>query len=259
MKRLLCVLSVFFVLASAAHAATPGQVHQLLILGNHLNVLERSMAAETPLAAIVVDPSITGVSAALFGLTDSQVALFQAPAPFGQCADLSGLDLDTTLPLYVLLGTDPETIWATAEAVLTAKPELIYAVMKGQTALLGAVIDASTGAVTFIGTHPDLLPMAARHILGQAAPAPEATENAEVQQEEQVDAAAPVKAQEQAEVLAEQTPAQDAGAAEAPAHGAEAVSEAPAQSGGMGGFGIVLFIVALIGTVILMDKTVLKS
>lgn len=259
MKKLLCVCSMFFVLASAAHAATPGQVLQLLTLGNQLVVLEQEIYAQKPLAGILVDPSITGVSAGLFGLADSQVALYTAPAVFGQCADLSGLELDTTLPLYVVLGTDPEAIWATTEIVLSAKPELIYAVMKGQTALLGAVVDGSTAAVTFIGTHPDLLPLAARHILGKTAEAPAAAEDADAVAPAEPEAQ-PVEPEVQPEAQIEQAAAPETEAAEAAAPSqAEVAPEAQAQSGGLGGFGILLFIAALIGTVILMDKTVLKS
>lgn len=263
MKKLLCVCSMFFVLASAAHAATPGQVLQLLTLGNQLVVLEQEIYAQKPLAGILVDPSITGVSAGLFGLADSQVALYTAPAVFGQCADLSGLELDTTLPLYVVLGTDPEAIWATTEIVLSAKPELIYAVMKGQTALLGAVVDGSTAAVTFIGTHPDLLPLAARHILGKTAEAPAAVEDADAvapaePEAQPVEPEVQPEAQIEAQIEQAEAPETEAAEAAAPSQ-AEVAPEAQAQSGGLGGFGILLFIAALIGTVILMDKTVLKS
>lgn len=263
MKKLLCVCSMFFVLASAAHAATPGQVLQLLTLGNQLVVLEQEIYAQKPLAGILVDPSITGVSAGLFGLADSQVALYTAPAVFGQCADLSGLELDTTLPLYVVLGTDPEAIWATTEIVLSAKPELIYAVMKGQTALLGAVVDGSTAAVTFIGTHPDLLPLAARHILGKTAEAPAAAEDADAvapaePEAQPVEPEVQPEAQIEAQIEQAEAPETEAAEAAAPSQ-AEVAPEAQAQSGGLGGFGILLFIAALIGTVILMDKTVLKS
>lgn len=264
MKKLLCACVVLFALTSSALAATPDNVQQLLTLGNQLNVLKQGMEAQKPLAGVLVDPSIKGASAALFGLSESQVALIKAPAAFGPGMDLSGLKIDATLPLYVLLGTDADAIWATAETVLGAMPELIYAVMKGQTAVLGATMDETTGAVTFIGTHPNLLVLAGQHILGvDATPATEEAPAAEVPAEDKAhaaEAAAPAAKEEvhAAAAHAEETPAH-APAAEAPAaHGADAAHEAPAQGGGLGAFGILLFIAALIGTVIFMDKTVLK-
>lgn len=64
------------------------------------------------------------------------------------------------------LGQTAESVWATYLAVVKAALDLIYAVMKGQTSVIGAIYNAETGAVTTLGAHLDLLVLAGQHILG---------------------------------------------------------------------------------------------
>ncbi len=249
MKRIISVAVVFFALVGSALASAPESAQSLLIQGNQQYVLKKN-AAEGVVAAVVADPAIAVNPAELFGLAEARIATYR-PAAFGSDADVAGLGIDLTAPLYVVLGQDAESVWATYLAVVKAAPDLIYAVMKGQTSVIGAIYNAETGAVTTLGAHPDLLVLAGQHILGvpltpTAAPVAEAkTEEAPAEQPQAAEAK--TEAPEAAHAPAEADHA-------APAAGHETASE----GGSSGPLAIVLFIVALIGTVIFMDKTVLK-
>lgn len=255
MNRIISVAVMFFALVGSALASTPEAAQSLLTLGNQQYVLKKNLESKGVLAAVIADPAIAVNPAELFGLSEGQVATYRTASAFGPDADVSGLGIDLTAPLYIILGQNIEAVWAVNVAVVKAAPDLIYAVMKGQTSVVGATYDAETGAVTILGSHPDLLVLASQHILGvpltpSAAPAP---------------AAETVKAEE---APAEQSHATEAKAettevAQAPAEAAHNVPTAehePASEGGSSGpLVVVLFIVALIGTVIFMDKTVLRS
>lgn len=253
MKRILSVAVVFFALVGSALASAPESTQSLLTLGNKQYVLKKSLESKGVLAAVIADPAIATNPAELFGLAESQVATYRAAA-FGADADVAGLGIDLTAPLYIILGQDAATVWAMNVAVVKAAPELIYAVMKGQTSVVGAIHDAETGAVTILGSHPDLLVLASQHILGVPLTPSEAKPAKEEGKAEAIPAAEPKTEEAHLE-----TPA--AADAHAPAEAAHAPAEhaTTGEGGGTGPLVIVLFIVALIGTVIFMDKTVLKS
>lgn len=269
MKRILSVAVVFFALVGSAPASTPETAQCLLTLGNKLYVLEKNLEAKGALAAIIADPALDVNPTELFGLSEGQIATYR-PTAFGADADVAALGMDLTAPLYVILGQDAEAVWAMNVAVVKAAPELIHAVMKGQTAVVGATYDPKTGCVTILGGHPDLPVLAGQHILGikDAQPAPETpaaantavkavsaeqTPSSEAEKTETVDAEKPKAEPAEAEDI-EAAHAKPADAHATPEAGHEATSE----SGGSGPVVIILFIIALIGTVIFMDKTVLK-
>ena len=145
----------------------------------------------------------------------------------------------------LVLGLDEASVWAVYANTLAASPDLIHAVLKGQVAVQGALLDADTGAVKLLGAHPEQQTMVGRYLLGMAAEAP-AVEKAEAAEEK--------PAAEKAEPAEAHTEAATAAGHEAPAAPAEAASE-----GGSGFMLIILFVVALVGAVVFLDKVVLKD
>lgn len=246
MKRLILLATLFCAIAGNALAAAPENALKAMALGNQKHVLEQTLAAG-PLAVVVADAAIQASPADIFGMDESRIGVVKAP--FDAKTGLTVTAKDIVTPLILILGQDADAIWAVYANTLKASPDLIHAAMKGQVTVQGALLDAKTGAVTILGAHPDLSAMVGQYLLGitkEAEVAPEAKE-----------AAAPA---DQPAAVAEEKH-EDAKAAPAAAH-AEAKDAAHAEpaSGSDGGFmGIILFIAALIGTVIFLDKTVLKS
>jgi hypothetical protein len=174
---------------------------------------------------------------------------------------------DLTAPLVVVLGLNEDAPWAAYRGTLQTSPALIHAVLKGQVSALGAVLDADTGSVIILGPHPDLQTLVGQYLLG--APA-EAVSKAPAVTEAAPEAAAKTETKDQTEpALEEQHDAVKEAAHEdaAPLHQEAAAEEtghapkasAPAeQSGGSGFMLVLLFVAALVGVVVFMDKTVLK-
>ena len=61
---------------------------------------------------------------------------------------------------------DEAKVWSAYAGVLKKSPALVQAVLKGQTSVLGATLNAEDGSVNILGPHPDLLVMAGQYILG---------------------------------------------------------------------------------------------
>lgn len=242
MNRLFSLTVLFCLLCGPVFASTPDDVLKLLSLGNQKFVLEKSVAA-SPLAAIVIEPALTVSPATLFGLPENRVTTLKAGA--------SGLDKALGVPVIIVLGSKESIVWDTYATALKGSPELIHAVMKGETSVLGATFDAASGEVKILGAHPDLLIMAAQYVLGL--PVIGSSEPATAAVPADKASAAPATA----EAKKPEAPAAPA-AAQKPAK-TEVQAPVPASEGGSGPLVIVLFIVALIGTVVFLDKTVLKS
>lgn len=247
MKRIILLATLFCAIAGNALAAAPENALKAMALGNQKHVLEQTLAAG-PLAVVVADAAIQASPADIFGMDESRIGVVKAP--FDAKTGLTVTAKDIVTPLILVLGQDADAIWAVYANTVKASPDLIHAAMKGQVTVQGALLDAKTGAVTILGAHPDLSVMVGQYLLGitkeSAAPESKAEE-----------AAAPA---DQPAAAADEKH-EDAKAAPAAAHGeAQDASHAePASDGGGGFMGIIIFIAALIGTVIFLDKTVLKS
>jgi len=254
MKKIISLAVLLCAFAGSALAAAPENALKALVLGNEKAAMEQSLEAG-PLAIVVADKAIEADPAALFGMTPAQVAVIKVP--FGPDAGLSVTAKDLTAPVVIVLGTDEESVWAVFANTVKASPDLIHAVMKGQVAAQGAILDAKTGTVKLLGMHPDTSSLVGQYLLGITA---EAT---------------PAEA-----AKAEAAPAETAKAEEAPAEGHAAPAEihsapaeghgeaaagheaAKAEEGSGGGMSfpmLILFVVALVGVVIALDKVVLKD
>ena len=270
MKKVISLVVLLCAFAGSALASAPEAALKALNLGNEKYVLEQSLKS-APLAMVVADESIAQEPAALFGLSADQIPTIRAP--FSAEGGLSVQAADIKAPLILVLGLDEATVWAVYANTLLVSPDLIHAVLKGQVAVQGALLNAETGAVTLLGAHPEQQAMVGRYLLGTSAPAP-AEEKAAEAQPEAAPAAAPEAAQpaEQvaeghAEPAAEKAAPAETHAAEAAAAPADSHSEpatAPAahvesESGGSGFMLVILFVAALVGAVIFLDKVVLKD
>lgn len=249
MKRIVTLTILFCSIASSVLAANPEDALKALNLGNQKYVLEQSMEGG-PLAAVIVDPTVSASPAALFGLAGTQLIAAKT--------DGTGLEQALGAPLILILGTEENAVWAVYAEVLKSSADLIHAVLKGKTVIQGAVLTPSTGEVKILGSHPDLVIMAAQHVLGtpaqpapaDATPAPPAMENPAAGESPAAQTQAD-PAPEAAQGESHATPVQaDQNAATAEKH------EAPAS--GRGPVGVIIFILALIAAVVFMDKTVLK-
>jgi hypothetical protein len=256
MRKVISLAVLLCVLAGSALAAAPESALKALSLGNEKYILEKSLKAK-PLAIVVMDESIAQEPGTIFGLAAEQIAAVRAP--FGPETGLTVAAKDITAPLILVLGLDEAAVWAVYANTLGASPDLIHAVLKGQVAVQGALLDPETGAVKVIGAHPDQQTMVGRYLLGlpEAAPAPEAAA-AEDKAAAAVEEKAAPEQSEPAEVHAEEAaPATHDAAPAAGAH--EADAQATEGSGGSSFILIVLFVAALIGAVIFLDKVVLKD
>ena len=249
MKKVISLAVLLCALAGSAMAAAPEAALKALSLGNEKYILEKSLKAK-PLAIVVMDESIAQEPAALFGLAAEQIGALRAP--FGPEAGLTVKDKDITAPLILILGLDEAAVWSVYANTLGASPDLIHAVLKGKVTVQGALLDPETGAVKVIGAHPEQQTMVGRYLLGlpEAAPASEAK-------------AAPAAAEksEAAEAHAEKAkPAEAHAEKTAEAHDTAAEAQAAEGSGGGSSFILIaLFVAALIGAVIFLDKVVLKD
>lgn len=249
MKKVISLAVLLCFIAGSAMAAAPEAALKALSLGNEMYTLEKSLKTK-PLAIVVMDESIAQETAALFNLAAEQVGAVRAP--FGVDTGLTVKAKDITAPLILVLGLDEASVWAMYANTLTASPDLIHAVLKGQVTVQGALLDAETGAVKILGAHPEQQTMVGRYLLGMPAEAP-AAENAQAAEETPAaDKAEPAEAHADAAAPAADHAEPVSAGHDAPA--AEASSE-----GGSGFMLIILFVVALVGAVVFLDKVVLKD
>lgn len=153
-------------------------------------------------------------------------------------------------------------VWQAIEDILKRSPAIAARVAQGKTSVVGAIYDITSGKVRFLGEHTQQAALLA------SVPAdPHAGSGAHAT-ETQGDTAAPHQEAAIPAALAQHTEPSGHNPASAPqavaaahaeaqdAHGPAATSEA--KSGGFGFFSFLLFVAALIGVVILLDKTVLR-
>lgn len=251
MKRSISLAVLLCFLAGSALAGAPETALQLLTLGSQKRTLEQSIEPAT-IATIIADQSVTLSPATLFGISESRLTV---TSPSDQA-----LNEKLTAPLVIVLGTEESAIWKTYAEILSNSPELIHAVLKGQTSVLGAIANAESNTVDILGAHPDLLVMAGQYILGKPAQPAQVEET-----KDNVETPAETPAESAPEAPAEESKADNPAAASpeahdaAPADKAEHVQEAQSSGGGFGIIGVLLFVAALVGTIVYMDKTVLKS
>lgn len=244
MKRIISLTVMFCAIAASALAAAPETALKALTLGNEKFTMEQTLKAG-PMAIVIADPAITQAPEALFSLSESQVTVIRTAAAFGPETSAAVQAKDLVAPVILVLGLDEESVWAVYANALKASPELIHAVLKGQVSALGATVDASTGAVKILGAHPDLQTLVGQYLLGVV---PEKA------------AAVTPETGEQAASAAEPVATENHDAPADAAHDAPKVEgEAQASGGGSGAMLVILFVVALVGAVVFMDKTVLKS
>ena len=266
MKKVISLVVLLCAFAGSALASAPESALKALELGNEKFVLEQSLK-DAPLALVIADESIAQEPAALFGLSADQLASVRAP--FGAESGLAVQSADIKAPLILVLGVDEAAVWAVYANTLLASPDLIHAVLKGQVTVSGALLNAETGAVTMLGAHPEQQVMVGHYLLGTTAPEAPAAENAA--QAEAAPAAEPEAAKHaepaeghDAEPAAAKAEAAEDHAAETHAEpAAEGHAAAPAAveegSGGSGFMLVILFVVALVGAVVFLDKVVLKD
>ena len=280
MKKVISLVVLLCAFAGSALASVPEAALKALNLGNEKFVLEQAIG-DGPLAVVIADEAIEEEPAALFGLAADRVATIRVP--FGPEAGLTVQAKDIAAPMVLVLGLDEETIWAVYANTLKASPELIHAVLKGQAMAQGALVNPETGAVTLLGAHPDQQVLVGRYLLSSSEAAPADTDEAE--QVEPAPAAA--EAETHAEVAAEPADEAKAEAVEPAAEAAVATHEEPAaethaeevaepaaeghaapadahasaseSEGGFGFMSFILFVIALVGAVIFLDKVVLKD
>lgn len=263
MKRSILFVVLACFLAGPALAGTSDTALQLLILGNQKHSLEQSLNA-VPTAAVVVDPSVLLSPATLFGIAEPRLVAITPTDP--------ALADKVAVPLVIVLGTKKEAVWDLYARILAQAPELVHALIKGSTSMLGALVNPVDNSIDILGVHPELLVLAGKYLLTES--------GAGNIEEDAVQPVAPVQESEQPvkgtapvdKVQVEDTAPEPASSQEEVVQGddVEAILEAitPEQEkpevaessgGGIGFFGILLFIVALIGTIVYMEKTVLKS
>lgn len=269
MKRILSLTVLFCAVAVSALAAAPEAALKALSLGNEKFVLEQSLAP-APLAIVIADPAISVPATDLFGLSESRLAVVKPEGGFGPKTGIAVQAADLTAPLIVVLGLTEDAVWAVYANTLVASPDLIHAVMKGQVSAVGAVVDAQSGAVKVLGAHPELQILVGQYLLtlpsgteteGMAEPAQEVAPETEAAAEPQA-----VVTEEKADTETHETVVQeDAALAENHAAPAETTHGAPLEnaqaeqeSAGSGFMLVLVFIAALIGVIVFMDKTVLK-
>lgn len=268
MKRILSLTVLLCAVAASALASAPESALKALTLGNEKHALEKTLEG-APVAIVVADPTIGTPVPDLFGLPESKLVVIKPEGEFGPDTNLAVQDADLAAPLVMVLGLSEDAVWTAYAGILEASPALIHAVLKGQVSALGAVLDAESGSVKVLGAHPELQALVGQYLLGAPSEAtPEAGSETAI---EPVAEDAPVAAEAKTEVAATETedheaPATAVGEDEAPAHQeADAAAHAPEaeaaaqKSGGSGFMLVLLFVVALVGTVVFMDKTVLKS
>ena len=244
MKRIISLTVMFCAITASALAAAPETALKALTLGNEKFAMEQTLKAG-PVAIVIADPAITQAPEALFSLSESQVTVIRTETAFGPETSAAVQAKDLVAPLVLVLGLDEESVWAVYANALKASPELIHAVLKGQVSALGATVDANSGAVKILGAHPNLQTLVGQYLLGVS------PEMAAAVTSETGDKATPA-----AEPVASENHDAPADAA----HDAPKVEgEAQASGGGSGAMLVILFVVALVGTVVFMDKTVLKS
>ncbi|MGE4440235.1 MAG: hypothetical protein AB7D27_01965 [Desulfomicrobium sp.] len=268
MKRILSLTVLLCAVAASALASAPESALKALTLGNEKYALEKTLEG-APAAIVVADPAIDTPVSDLFGLPESKLVVVKPEGEFGPDTNLAVQDSDLAAPLVMVLGLNENAVWTAYAGILEASPALIHAVLKGQVFALGAVLDAESGSVRVLGAHPELQTLVGQYLLGAPSEAaPEAvSENAVEPVAEDAPVAAESKAQDAAAVEeghegAATTVGEDAPPvhqeADAAAHAPEADADAQ-KSGGSGFMLVLLFVVALVGTVVFMDKTVLKS
>lgn len=265
MKRIFSLGMLFCFLTSSALAATSDEALKLLILGNQKYVLENSLQADLA-ATIIVDPAMEISPASLFNLPDSRLKVTKA--------DSVVLDGRFT-PVIIVLGPNEESVWEAYGKVVEQSPNLVQAVLKGETSVLGATVNDEDGAVSILGAHPDLMVMAGQYILGAPAQKSIPKETAPpVEKAESTPEPVSKKAEPAPAKIAkvEETPDTDVKIEQASTP-VEEIQEAPVSpqanapvadgvqdaSGGSGFLSVILVVAAIIGVVILMDKTILKA
>jgi hypothetical protein len=243
-------------------AFAPESALKALTLGNEKYALEKTLEG-SPVAIVVADPAIGVPVADLFGLDESKLVIMRPEGEFGSDASLAVQNDDLTAPLVVVLGLNEDAVWAAYEATLQASPALIHAVLKSQVSALGAVLDPESGSVKILGAHPDLQTLVGQYLLGTPAEvAPEAQALTETAVETETTAQTEPAAEEQHDAVNEAAHEEPAAlhqeAAEEAGHAPKAKTPAE-QSGGSDFLIVLLFVAALVGVVVFMDKTVLKS
>ena len=273
MKRILSLTVLFCAVAVSALAAAPEAALKALSLGNEKFVLEQSLAP-APLAIVIADPAISVPATDLFGLSESRLAVVKPEGGFGPKTGIAVQAADLTAPLVVVLGLTEDAVWTVYANTLVASPDLIHAVLKGQISAVGAVVDAQSGVVKVLGAHPELQILVGQYLLTlpsesetdvaaetAAKVAPETVAVAQTQA-----TSAPAVEENQDTESHEAVVKEDAAQAEGHAasaetdHGAATGDAQTTQESGGSGFMLVLvFIAALIGVIVFMDKTVLKG
>jgi hypothetical protein len=273
MKRILSLTILFCAVAASALAAAPEAALKALALGNEKFVLEQSLEP-APVAIVIADPAISVPVTDLFGLAEPKLAVINPEGGFGPKTGLAIQGTDISVPLIVVLGLDEDAVWAVYANTLVASPDLIHAVLKSQISVVGAVVDAQSGAVTILGAHPELQILVGQYLLTlpsgteaekAAETAAEVAPETEAEAETQTPLAPAVEQNQDTEsheavVKEDAAPTEDHATPAETAHGTAAGDVQDAQESGGSGFMLVLvFIAALIGVIVFMDKTVLKG
>lgn len=250
MKRSIFFIVLAFFWSGSVLADTSDTALRLLILGNQKYALEQSLGV-APVAAVVVDPSVTLSPTALFNVFEPHLVTI-APSD-------SALANKVAVPLVIILGTEKKAIWDLYAQVLAQAPDLIPALIKGETSMLGAMVYAESNTVEILGVHPDLLVIAGKYMLGQSSLGQSIKDSA-VQPVPPVLTDSAVSSEEAKTIVQEQE-AQDMEAQlqVVASDQLEQPEAAESSSGGLGFWGVLLFVAALVGTIVYMDKTVLKS
>lgn len=259
MKRILSLTVLLCAVAASALASAPESALKALTLGNEKYALEKTLDG-APVAIVIADPAITAPVAELFGLPESKLVTIRPEGEFGPGTSLAVHGDDLAAPLVMVLGLNEDAVWAAYAGTLTASPALVHAVLKGQVSALGAVLDAQSGSVKILGAHPELQTLVGQYLLDlpsetapqtTVAPAEAASETQQAAAEEKHDTPEAATSEDAA-------PLHQKAAPDAANHASE-TGEAAQKSGGSGFMLVLLFVAALVGTVVFMDKTVLKS
>lgn len=145
-------------------------------------------------------------------------------------------------------------VWTGIETILTKSPAIAARAAQGKVMVVGGIYDILTGKVEILGEHPNQAALLA------ACPKAADAHGTAATSAPHAEKAAPAQAGKKADHAEEKAPAAKHATATSDAPQPPAAHAEEAQSsGGFGFFSFLIFVVLLIGVVIFMDKTVLKS
>ena len=235
-----------FVIKVAGNVADTDEIGSAEYGVDHLGTPVLMVLGHTNCGAVTAVVSGAEVHGCIPQLVDNIVPVAEAMKHHHPDMDKETLIAQTTLA----------NIWTAIETILVKSPAIAARAAQGKVKVVGGMYDILTGKVEILGEHPNqatLLGQAAQTGAHGHAAAPAHVEAPAAKAAPAHAATAPemkktAHAEETAPTKTEDTHATPVAHAE----------EASSEEGGFGFFSFIIFVLLLVGTVIFMDKTVLK-